>query len=156
MIGNRLGPDAAYRFALGEEVVSSIGVRAKLVRPLDFLVVADHAENLGLAPMIAESNPDLLRIPWGKKVHDLVKAGKGFEAYSVWGAKMSAGDDPLDDEAVERTMWERLTSYAEQYNHPGVFTAMIGYEWTSSPGGNNLHRNVLFRDGKSKADTRRL
>jgi len=153
MIGNRLGPDVAYRFARGEEVVSSIGVRAKLVRPLDFLVVADHAENLGLAPMIAESNPDLLRISWGKKVHDLVKAGKGFEAYSVWGAKMSAGDDPLDDKAVERTMWERLTSYAEQYNQPGVFTAMIGYEWTSSPGGNNLHRNVLFRDGKNKADT---
>ena len=61
MIGNRLGPDEAYRFAKGEEVTSSIGVRARLARPLDFLVVTDHAENLGLAPMIAESNPDLFK-----------------------------------------------------------------------------------------------
>lgn len=152
MIGNRLGPDVAYRFARGEEVVSSIGVRAKLVRPLDFLVVADHAENMGLAPMIAESNPDLLRIAWGKKVHDLVKQGKGGDAYAVWGSSMGAGKDPLADEAVERTMWERITRFAEQYNQPGVFTAMIGYEWTSSPAGNNLHRNIIFRDGKAKAD----
>jgi hypothetical protein len=152
MIGNRLGPDVAYRFARGEEVVSSIGVRAKLVRPLDFLVVADHAENLGLAPMIAESNPDLLRIPWGQKVHNLVKNNKPFDAYVTWGTEMGKGEDPLSNKALERTMWERLTKYAEQYNQPGVFTALIGYEWTSSPAGNNLHRNVIFRDGKAKAD----
>ena len=152
MIGNRLGPDEAYRFARGEEVVSSVGVRAKLVRPLDFLVVADHAENLGLAPMIAESNPELLRIPWGKKVHDLVKNNQPFEAYTVWGTEMAKGEDPLANKALERTMWERITTAAEQYNQPGVFTAFIGYEWTSSPAGNNLHRNVIFRDGKDKAD----
>jgi hypothetical protein len=62
MIGNYLGPDEAYRFAHGKMVVSSAGVKARLIRPLDFLVVADHAENLGLAPMIAESNPELLMI----------------------------------------------------------------------------------------------
>jgi len=49
-------------------------------------------------------------------------------------------------------MWEKLTSAAEQYNAPGQFTALIGYEWTSNPNGNNLHRNVIFRDGKDKAD----
>src|SRR5210317_2132897 len=78
MIGNFLGPDDAYRFARGEVVKASGGSRARLVRPLDFLVVADHAENLGLAPLIEESNPELLQIAWGKKVHDLVKAGKPF------------------------------------------------------------------------------
>lgn len=152
MFGNRLGPDEAYRFALGEEVVSSLGVRAKLVRPLDWLVVADHAENLGLAPMISESNPDLLRIPWGKKVHDMVKAGKPEDAYAAWGAAMGAGEDPLADKALEKTMWERITTYAEEFNNPGVFTALIGFEWTSSPGGSNLHRNIIYRDGKAKAD----
>jgi hypothetical protein len=101
--------------------VSSIGVRAKLVRPLDFLVVADHAENLGLAPMIAESSPDLLRIPWGKKVHDMVKNNKPLDAYIAWETAMSAGKDPLADKDVERTMWERITKFAEQYNQPGVF-----------------------------------
>jgi hypothetical protein len=82
MIGNRLGPDEALRFAKGEMVVASSGTRARLIRPLDFLVVADHAENLGLAPLIEESNPELLKDPWGKEVHDLVKAGKPWDAYA--------------------------------------------------------------------------
>ena len=131
---------------------SSTGLPARLGRPLDFLVVADHAENLGLAPMIAESNPELLKSEWGRKVHDLVKAGKGFEAYDVWGAAMIARQDPLKGMPIARTAWERITAAAEKYNEPGRFTAFIGYEWTSSPGGNNLHRNVIFRDGKDKAD----
>ncbi len=75
MIGNYLGPDDAFRFARGEIVRASGGQRARLIRPLDFLVVADHSENLGLAPLIAESDPNLLSIPWGKEIHDLVKAG---------------------------------------------------------------------------------
>jgi len=66
MFGNRLGPEEAYRFAKGEEVTSSTGVRARLLRPLDWLVIADHAENLGLAPMIEESNPALLKSEWGR------------------------------------------------------------------------------------------
>jgi hypothetical protein len=152
MFGNRLGPDQAYRFARGEEVVSSSGVRAKLVRPLDWLVVADHAENLGLAPMIAESNADLLRIAWGRMVHDLTKSGKPDEAYAAWGEKMAKGENPLPGDELLRSMWERLTEYAEEYNDPGTFTALIGYEWTSSPGGSNLHRNVIYRDGKLRAD----
>ena len=153
MVGNRLGPEEAYRFARGETVVSSTGVRARLQRPLDFLVVADHAENLGLAPMIAEKNPDLLKLDFGKKIANLVYDGKSGEAYSLWGEGMSARQDPLSgQDALTRTMWQRLTAAAEQFNEPGKFTALIGYEWTSSPGGNNLHRNVIFRDDKEKAD----
>jgi hypothetical protein len=75
MVGNRLPPDAALRFAKGEMVISSTGVPARLIRPLDFLVVADHAENLGLAPLIEASDPELLRDPMGKRYHDLVKRG---------------------------------------------------------------------------------
>ena len=153
MFGNRLGPDEAYRFARGEVVVSSIGVRAKLIRPLDFLVIADHAENLGLAPMIEESNADLLKTEFGRLAHNLVKSGKPDEAYAAWGAQMGAGDDPLEGlDELTQSMWERLTTSAEKYNQPGVFTALIGYEWTSSPDGNNLHRNVIFRDDKDRAD----
>jgi len=152
MIGNRLGPDEAYRFAKGEEVVSSKGVRARIIRPLDFLVVADHSENLGLAPMIAESAPRLLADPWGKQVHDLVKAGRPYEAYAMWGQAQNVGEDPLDDEEMSRSMWGRVVEAAEQHNESGRFTAFIGYEWTSSPGSNNLHRNLVFRDDADRTE----
>jgi len=153
MIGNRLGPEDAYRFARGEIVVASAGVRARLQRPLDFLVVADHAENLGLAPMIAEKNPDLLETDFGRKISELVHSGRYGDAYALWGQGMSTRKDPLAGSgALTQTMWERLTAAAEAFNEPGKFTALIGYEWTSSPGGNNLHRNVVFRDGKARAD----
>jgi hypothetical protein len=154
MLGARLGPEEAYRFARGEEVKSNTGQRAKLQRPLDFLVVSDHAENLGLAPLIAESNPELLKSAWGKKVHDLVKSGKGSDAYNEWGKAVLAQVDPLKgSQALTKTVWQRMTTMAEKYNEPGSFTALIGFEWTSAPDGNNLHRNVIFRDGKDKADT---
>ena len=131
MFGTRLGPDEAYRFARGEEVTSNTGLRARLQRPLDFLVITDHAENLGLANMIAESNADLLRTSFGKTVHDLVKSGKGGDAYNAWGQAMTERIDPLKgNEALTRTMWERLTAAAEKYNDPGKFTALIGYEWS--------------------------
>ena len=150
MIGNFLGPDVAFRFARGETVRASAGERAKLIRPLDFLVVADHAENLGLAPLIAESNPDLLRIRWGKEVHDMVHGGNPWGAYAAWGAKMAAGEDPLDDDDLTRTIWNRIVDSAEHYNEPGKFTALHGFEWTSSPDANNLHRVVVFRDDAGK------
>ena len=134
MFGTRLGPDEAYRFARGEEVISNTGLRARLQRPLDFLVITDHAENLGLANMIAESNADLLRTSWGRTVHDLVKSGKGGDAYNAWGQAMIERIDPLKgNEALTRTMWERLTAAAEKYNDPGKFTALIGYEWSRRP-----------------------
>ncbi len=118
MIGNFLGPDEAFRFARGETVRASAGARARLIRPLDFLVVADHAENLGLATMIAESNADLLRNRWGKMVHDLVKAGKPFDAYVAWGGEMNKGKDPLNDDDLTRTVWNRIVDSAEKYNQP--------------------------------------
>src|SRR6266567_351157 len=102
MIGNTLGPEEAYRFARGEEVKSSTGLPAKLQRPLDFLVVADHSENLGLAPQIASSDPEVLKSEWGRKVHDLVKAGKGIEAFNEWVKRLSTRDDPFkgDDSSL--------------------------------------------------------
>jgi hypothetical protein len=155
MVGANLGPEDAYRFARGETVKSNSGLPARLRRPLDFLVVTDHAENLGLAPAIAESNPELLKSEWGKMEHDLVKSGRpgGIKAYENWMAVTGKREDPLANMTeLSKTMWQRETEAAEKYNTPGLFTAMIGFEWTSMPNGNNLHRNVIFRDGKDKAD----
>jgi len=157
MAGAIVGPEEAYRFARGEEVKSNSGLPAKLSRPLDFLVVADHAENLGLAPMIAESDPELLKSDWGRKVHDLAKTGTiegQGAAFNMWIAAMQELKDPFkgSEETMGRPAWKRITAAAEKYNEPGRFTALIGFEWTSGPDGNNLHRNVVFRDGKDKAD----
>ena len=150
MLGNSVGPDEAYRFARGEVIQASAGAPARLIRPLDFLVVADHAENLGLAPLIAESNPQLLSNPWGKQIHDLVKAGDYYGAFAEWGGKMAAGQDPIGDDKLVRSVWNRIVDAAERYNEPGVFTALHGFEWTSSRKANNLHRVVIFRDNTDK------
>jgi hypothetical protein len=153
MIGNTLGPEDAFRIARGEPFVSSMGVPGQLSRPFDFVVVTDHSENLGLAPAVAASDPDLLAVPWGKKLHDLVKAGKPMEAFDMFIVQIMKAEDPLVGSELPRTYWHLETAAAEKYNEPGLFTALIGYEWSSAPGGANLHRNLIFRDGKDKADT---
>jgi len=155
MLGNTRGPEEAYRFARGEEVRSAAGLRTRLIRPLDFLVVADHAENLGLSVMIAESNPELLKNEWGRKVYDLVKAGKGREAFQLWlKDSVTVNKDPIDNRKMTRTVWDRQIAFAEKYNEPGRFTALIGFEWSSintmqKPG--NLHRVVIFKEGANMA-----
>ena len=157
MMGNRLGPEEAYKLAKGEEVVASHGFPIRLIRPLDFLVVSDHAENLGLASMIDESNPRLLKSEWGKEVHDLVKEGKSREAFQKWiGEAVTPGEDQINDKVMNQSVWDRELAFADEYNEPGVFTAMIGFEWTSiatmkAPG--NLHRVVVFKDDADKAKT---
>ena len=156
LAANTLGPDAAYRFAKGEAVVSSTGVPARLRRPLDFLVVADHAENLGLPVAIRKDDPRLLSTDWGRKIHAAAGLGtvEGMtSAYTLWMSRVNALQDPLADRKdMQASMWHELTATAERHNAPGLFTALIGFEWTLTPNGNNLHRNVMFRDGKDKAD----
>jgi hypothetical protein len=151
MVGNRLGPDEALRFAKGEEVISSSGLPARLIRPLDFLVVADHAENLGLAPMIEESNPELLRDPQGKEYHDLVKGGQGWEAYQIWKKSGVALEDSMPNPKLQAQMWNRIIDAVDHHNQSGVFTAFHGFEWTSTPDLRNLHRVVIFRDDAEEA-----
>ena len=158
--GNRLGPEEAYRLARGEEVVTSTGIAAKMGRPLDFLVISDHAEGLGLMAQVYEGNPALASDPLAKRWGEMMKAG-GAEAAKAANEIVSAQSnnklppvvkDPKVVGPIMKSVWEQYTALAEKYNEPGRFTAMIGYEWTSVPKGNNLHRNILFRDGKSRAD----
>ena len=153
MLGNRLGPEAGYRFALGEEITSSTGTKARLAQPLDFLVIADHAENLGFPVQLAQGHPALMGNDFGKTMAGLVKAGKLSEAFAFWRSTRQTGKNPTDGLGLEADAWKHLTTVAEKYNQPGRFTTLIGFEWTSAPDGRNLHRNVIFRDGKDKAGT---
>ena len=152
MSGTTLGPEEAYRFARGEEVTSTTGLKTKLRRPLDFLVVADHAETLGLAPFIRTDNPLVLETPMGKRWYDMVKTGKGYEAFAEWAKSGFGNGDPVKNPAMNRAGWDDELRFAEQYNSPGAFTAFIGFEWSSMPGGgSNLHRVVVFRDDADRA-----
>jgi hypothetical protein len=125
MVGSRLGLEEACRFVRGEIVVLSNGVRARLQRPPDFLVIADHAENRGLAPMIADRNPDLLETEFGRKIANLVYEGRYRDAYTLWGQGVAEPIDPLEgQDALTMSVWERLTSVAEAFDKPGSFTAL--------------------------------
>ena len=75
----RVGQEDAYRFARGEEVMTTHGLRAKLSRPLDFLVVADHSDNMGFFPDLFSGAPHLLKDPTGKRWFDMVQNGEGLE-----------------------------------------------------------------------------
>ena len=154
--GARLGPRDAYRFARGEEVVSSSQQKVRLQRPLDFLVVADHSDNMGFFPDLFAGKPEVLADPTGRKWYDMIQSGKGAEAAVEIIVAFSQGTFPkalmyLPGTPAYRGAWQETIAAAEQYNEPGLFTAFIGYEWTSNTGGNNLHRNVIFRDAADKA-----
>jgi hypothetical protein len=160
MGGNRLSPEDAYRLARGEEMISSSGVPVKLSRPLDFLVISDHAEGLGVITEVYNGNPAFISDPTLARWNKMMQAG-GEEAAAAQNELVSAQaqgtlpgpvQDPQVVTPVMKSVWEQYTEIAERFNEPGVFTAVIGYEWTSVPGGNNLHRNVLYRDGKEAAD----
>jgi Protein of unknown function (DUF3604) len=155
--GNRLGIEEAYRFARGEEVMASSGQKAKLSRPLDFLVVADHSDNMGFFPDLFAAKPEILAEPTGKKWYDMIKAGKGNAAALDIIDQFSRGTFPkalmyYPGTPAYGAAWKQTLDAAEKYNAPGAFTAFIGYEWTSQvPPGNNLHRVVIYRDGADKA-----
>jgi hypothetical protein len=155
--GNRLGVEDAYRFARGEEVMASSGQKAKLSRPLDFLVVADHSDNMGFFPDLFAEKPELLADPTGKKWSDMIKAGEGNAAALDIIDRFSRGNFPealmyYPGTPAYGAAWKQTLNAAEKYNAPGKFTAFIGYEWTSQvPPGNNLHRVVVYRDGADKA-----
>jgi hypothetical protein len=154
--GARINPRQAYQFARGEEVVASSGQPVKLSRPLDFLVVADHSDNMGFFPDLFAGKPEVLADPTGKKWYDMIQAGKGEQTAIEIIVAFSHGTFPKDlmyfpGTKAYKGAWSETIAAAEAYNDPGRFTAFIGYEWTSNTGGNNLHRNVIFRDNAEKA-----
>jgi hypothetical protein len=157
--GARLTPADAHRFARGEEITSSTGLRVKLSRPLDFLVVADHSDNMGFFPNLVAGDPAFLADPTGRDWYDRINQG-GQEAVSVAVEVIQGLTQGTFPEALQslpgspayRDAWQVSIDAAEEYNEPGVYTALHGYEWTSTEGGINLHRVVIMRDGGTQAE----
>ena len=157
--GSRLDARAAYRFAKGEEVRASTGFMARLSRPLDFLVVADHSDNMGLFDLIFAQDPSIMTDPDGNRIGTMVANGGDegvaaalelIDAYAQ-GKVISPALFIEPGSKLFRSVWQRQIAAAEEAYEPGRFTSLIGYEWTSNIEGANMHRVVIYRDGGDKA-----
>ena len=145
-IGNsNLTPSDAFRFARGEEVTSENGVRAKLRVPLDFLMVSDHATFLGMFKRIENRDPKILKTPLGKRWRKYMDEDNP----NLFTEFVDGLNGLLDDTFSKEDyipIWKEITENVDSFNQPGIFTALIGYEWTPAPTGDNLHRVVVFKD----------
>jgi hypothetical protein len=148
----RLTPADAYRFAKGEAIQAYNGMTARLDTPLDFLVVSDHAEYMGVLPMLRAGDETLLEDPEAKKLAELLEEDPaGGQALGHLIAGLVTNVPLFDHPPAKKSIWSRITKLADEHNDPGNFTSLIGYEWTSMPNGDNLHRVVVYADGADKA-----
>jgi hypothetical protein len=160
LFGNILGHEDAYRFARGEEITSSTGLPVKLARPLDWIVITDHSDMMGIAFDIQSGTPNVLAVPKGKEWHEGFKeggdaAGKAAFDLITHFSQMKIPEQLLNDYSPGskrfNSIWDDIVDTADRFNEPGRFTALIGFEWTSVPKGFNLHRNVILRDDGRRA-----
>jgi len=150
--GNRLTPEDAYRFAKGEEIMVN-GSMHKIKRTLDFVAVTDHAEFMGEAYSLMNPGAPGYDDPVAtsfREAPDLETALGLYAQYVL--TPLAGGGNPHPDffqgtSAIEAT-WKKNWEATEKHYVPGKFTTIHAYEFSSAPGGGNLHRNVLFRDNK--------
>ena len=154
LMGNRnTTPDSAYRYAKGLPTVHPLH-RAKIQinNPLDFLVVAEHAEYMGVIPMVFEGDPRVAQFEIAQRLKGFSDAGEPQRAFAELISQVNAGqaDPNLNSVDIRTSVWEEVMAAADRHNEPGEFTAFIGWEWTSTPDGANLHRIVFQRgDGNT-------
>jgi len=141
----RTSPDEAYRFAKGEPYTTALGTTHQMSRPLDFMAVTDHAEYMGAFKNMADPEHPFSKLDYAK----LVTSGKRedmIKAFAPVSKSLRSGVPiaDLDNTSEKQGTWDRMVEAANRHNDPGHFTALIGYEWTASIDGGNMHRNVIF------------
>jgi hypothetical protein len=160
LFGNNLPLEDAYRAGRGEEVISSTGLPFKLGRPLDWLVIADHAEYMGFGPAVRNGAPNVLADPKGREWYEGMQKGGQAGALAVQDFVYNFTKGTLPPKLTKEysagspiyaSIWDNIAATADQYNEPGKFTAFIGFEWSSIPEGKNLHRVIVFRDDGQRA-----
>ncbi len=156
--GTRLMPRDAYRFARGEQVTSNTGQPVRLARPLDFYMITDHSDAMGAIIDILEGAPNIMAVPEGRQFHEDFNAGGQQAADAMFRLIGEFAQGTLSEELnyqpgnpAFKRVWDDIVRAAEEFNDPGTFTTFIAFEWTSLETGNNLHRNVIFRDGAERA-----
>jgi len=145
-------PEDAYRFAKGEQVEGHDGVPVRMSRALDFIVIADHAEYMGVVQGVSLANEYVTATEDGARWSKMASEGGILEVFGEMvndGATGSRRDISKD---FERSVWQGVGTIADSYNEPGKFTAFVGYEYSSLPEGDNLHRVVIFGDGADKTN----
>ena len=161
LFGNTLPPREAYRFARGEQVISATGQPVRLSRPLDWLVVADHSDGMGMIDDLRNGTPEIVSFEQGARWNKGLKEGGQAAVTATLDLITTFSQDKVDPKLMAsyqpgskayRTLWHKVIAEAEAFNEPGRFTALIGFEWTSLINGNNMHRNVIFRDNGDKAE----
>ena len=156
--GTTLMPDDAYRFARGEQVTSNTGLPVKLERPYDFYMITDHSDAMGMITDLIAGAPNIMADPTGREMHEAFRQGgkvamqatQRLISQFAQGTLSPALNYQPGNPAYAR-VWGELIQAAEDFNNPHHFTTFIAYEWTSLVKGNNLHRNVIFRDGPERA-----
>jgi len=150
-------PDTAYRYAKGYPVVHPYHrARIQIETPLDFLVVSDHAEFMGVLPKLLEGDPLVANTKTGKRYRKMADQGKEIEVFRELIAQVNgvtAPDPELNNAEINRTVWEEIMAAADRHDEPGKFTAFMGWEWTSTPQGANLHRVVVMKGGRENGET---
>jgi hypothetical protein len=149
-------PSDAYEWAQGKPIPASKYApdkKIKIVTPLDFYAVADHAEFMGVFNKMSDPNSPLSRTDIARRVTSS-DPKVSTEAFAQILRDVSSGktDPALTDPAISRTVWAEIVKTADAYYRPGSFTTFPAFEWTSNPNKRNLHRVVVFRDSKHVPD----
>ena len=146
--GNRLPPENAYRLARGEEVDHVGGYKVKLKVPLDFFMMTDHSEIIGMPTLATDKSSAFYNTDMAKWFRGGTKEDGSKILFAMQNAIASGVNPKGYNAAAMQTVWKRIQADAEKFNDPGKFTTFIAYEWSSMPQGDNLHRNVIFRGTK--------
>ncbi len=145
--GSKTTPSDAYAWAQGKPITGSGGPELQLKTPLDFYMVSDHAEFMGVFNQMANPDSPLSKTELAKGVTS-PDANVRIQTFAGILRDMSAGkrDPQLTDPALARSVWAQIVKAADDNYVPGKFTTFAGFEWTSNPQQRNLHRVVVFRD----------
>ncbi len=145
-MSTRTTPEDSYRYAMGE-TVEYMGKPQKRLAPLDFLAVTDHSEYLGVVRDTIDPNGPFAKTEWYTMMTSKDPKVSGTAFKKLIGSTVSNKPLPeFSDPTQLRSAWEKYEAIAERYNKPGQFTSFVGFEWTSAPEYQNLHRCVIFAD----------
>ena len=152
-------PDTAYRYAKGYPVIHPYHrARVQIGTPLDFLVISDHAELLGVIKSLSDGDPLVAQTSVGQRFMRMMSDGVEHEVFNeIAAASASSGYrgtpvEELNSPEIRGAMWQQITAAAERHNEPGHFSTLLGWEWSSFPDGANLHRVVITPAGADKGN----